>query len=352
MLNLESRILESRFCGSLLTFLWRNKKNINACMRRKLASGQSYRDILRFARRHSSFLEPDIFLLEANEESSSQAKLNHLNRFLFSQGLSSVALQDTARPLYVNNIAAALPTIPAANTLPPKLTIILGVYNNEDTLEAAINSVLAGELQDFELIIVDDGSNDRSSEIAQVAAKHDSRISYHIFADNRGIYAARNWGLKNARGTFVAFQDADDWSHPERFSRCVQALVENSKLVAVSVGYVRIDPSGKFFSTQYWPITRWTPNSITFRREQVFTKLGYFEEVRFGADSEYVARLKAAFGEEKHLKLNDVLILAAYRKGSLTDNAKWHSADRNNYEIMWKTRLADNLSKSKSLFRG
>ena len=90
------------------------------------------------------------------------------------------------------------------------ISIIIPVYNSEKYLNKCIDSVLSQNYNDFELILVNDGSTDRSGEICEEYFRKDKRVTV-INQDNRGVSAARNSGLNNARGEWVAFIDSDDY---------------------------------------------------------------------------------------------------------------------------------------------
>ena len=91
----------------------------------------------------------------------------------------------------------------------PKFSIILPVYNGESFLERCIKSILSQSFTDFELIIVDDGSQDDSLQICQQFAEKDKRISV-IHQENKGLSGARNTGLDNCSGEYIIFIDCDD----------------------------------------------------------------------------------------------------------------------------------------------
>jgi glycosyltransferase involved in cell wall biosynthesis len=110
---------------------------------------------------------------------------------------------------------------------PLRVSVILIFFNAEDYLAEAIESVLAQEEQDFELILVDDGSTDASSDIARDYARSDGeRVRCVEFLEprNRGRSAARNLGLKHARGEFVSFIDADDRWAPTKLREQLELL--------------------------------------------------------------------------------------------------------------------------------
>ena len=91
-------------------------------------------------------------------------------------------------------------------------SIIIPLYNKEHYVKATIDSVLAQSFKDWEVIIINDGSTDRSSDI--ILQYKDDRIKY-IERENRGVSATRNQGIKIAKGEFIAFLDADDLWHPK-----------------------------------------------------------------------------------------------------------------------------------------
>ena len=92
----------------------------------------------------------------------------------------------------------------------PQISVIVPVYNAGQCLSRCIASILAQTFTDFELLLIDDGSTDKSGEICDEYAKRDSRIRV-FHKENGGVCSARNIGLDNARGEFVTFCDSDDW---------------------------------------------------------------------------------------------------------------------------------------------
>lgn len=96
----------------------------------------------------------------------------------------------------------------------PTISIIIPVYNVENYLERCMDSLIGQTLADIEIICVNDGSKDRSLEILQEYASHDSRI--RVFDQvNSGVSVARNNALKHVKGEFYMFVDSDDWLDPE-----------------------------------------------------------------------------------------------------------------------------------------
>jgi glycosyltransferase involved in cell wall biosynthesis len=121
------------------------------------------------------------------------------------------------------------------------ISVIMPVYNGAEFIEESIQSVLSQSARDFELIIVDDGSYDGTAEIIR---DYEGRVRF-IQQANRGPSAARNRGLEEAKGKYVAFLDADDvWDHRflERTSTHLDQL--NSNFVGVCSGWSYVDQNG------------------------------------------------------------------------------------------------------------
>ena len=94
------------------------------------------------------------------------------------------------------------------------VSIIIPIYNVVEYLQLCIDTVLAQSFNDWECILVDDGSTDGSAEICDSSATKDSRIKV-IHKSNEGLSDARNVGLKEAIGDWIFFLDSDDWIHPQ-----------------------------------------------------------------------------------------------------------------------------------------
>lgn len=107
-----------------------------------------------------------------------------------------------------------------------KISIITASYNYEKYLTQAIESVLAQTLQDWELIIVDDGSQDNSVESIKKYCEKDSRIKLfqHENAQNLGLCATLLKGIENATGEWIAFLESDDWLNPEYLEKKIKII--------------------------------------------------------------------------------------------------------------------------------
>jgi len=126
----------------------------------------------------------------------------------------------------------------------PNVSVIVATYNRANFIDRAIKSILNQIYQDFEIIIVDDGSSDNTEEI--IKGYKDKRIIYIKHKKNQGISTARNTGIKRAKGEYIAFLDSDDEWFPEKLERQVVLLQNESSEVGVVYSDLRyIDENGK-----------------------------------------------------------------------------------------------------------
>lgn len=142
----------------------------------------------------------------------------------------------------------------------PKVTVLMPVHNGERYLAAAIESILAQTFADFELLIIDDGSTDRSHEIARAYA--DPRIRLVRNTQNLRLIATLNRGLEEARGEYVARMDADDISLPGRLEAQAKFLDRYAGVGVLGAAVQTIDADGKPNGVARFPLShnliRWT----------------------------------------------------------------------------------------------
>ena len=167
----------------------------------------------------------------------------------------------------------------------PRVTVIIPTYDRAWCLPEAVDSVLAQTRRDFELIVVDDGSGD---ETRSVLKAYGSRIRV-LEQANRGVSAARNLGIRAARGNLLAFLDADDLWQPEKLARQVAffdrrpgALICQTEEIWIRRG-VRVNPrrrhrkpSGDIFEASL-ALCLVSPSAVMLRRKLIDT-VGFFDE--------------------------------------------------------------------------
>ncbi|MGB8182528.1 MAG: glycosyltransferase family 2 protein [Stellaceae bacterium] len=128
----------------------------------------------------------------------------------------------------------------------PQISVIIPAYNCEATIRKAVSSALGQSIRAIELIIADDGSQDRTPQIVTELARADDRIIPIVLPDNVGVGAARNSALARASGAWVAMLDADDWFQPDRLRTMLAAaeqldadlVCDNLRLFDHALGYV------------------------------------------------------------------------------------------------------------------
>ena len=137
----------------------------------------------------------------------------------------------------------------------PLVSVVMPVYNAERFVAESIESILRQTFTDFEFIIVDDGSTDRTPEI--VRSFTDERIRYERFEENCGFIDALEYGIKKANGKWIARMDADDISFPQRLEKQIHFLNDHPECVFVGTIYHLISPSGKLLNKIIDPIECW-----------------------------------------------------------------------------------------------
>src|SRR5580698_3356636 len=122
----------------------------------------------------------------------------------------------------------------AACRMNPLISVVMPLFNAANTVSFALASLQAQTCDDWECIIVDDGSTDNSREA--VHSVYDARIQYHSLDRNRGRGFARQYGLTICDGKYIAFLDADDWIYAHKFHQQINLLESEPDLALVSTG--------------------------------------------------------------------------------------------------------------------
>ena len=132
----------------------------------------------------------------------------------------------------------------------PLVTVIMPAYNAARFLEAAIASVQSQTVENWELLVIDDGSSDESCRIAEAFAQKDPRINFLPNPRNMGVSATRNRGIELAKGTYIAFLDSDDVWHPEKLQMQLEAM-EKSGAGICYTSYAIVDEHGQKSKESY-----------------------------------------------------------------------------------------------------
>lgn len=131
---------------------------------------------------------------------------------------------------------------PATRT--PQVSVIIPVYNGDRYIAVAVESALSQSFTEREIIVVDDGSSDRTQQVLQ---PYFDRIRY-IYQDNQGAAVARNVACQLARGEFLAFLDADDYFLPEKLAKQIACFDADPTLDMVQTGWLMVDETGREIS--------------------------------------------------------------------------------------------------------
>lgn len=118
----------------------------------------------------------------------------------------------------------------------PFISIIVPVYNSEKTLDRCINSILEQTFQNWELLLIDDGSTDKSGEMCDSYSVRDQRVKV-FYKENGGVSSARNMGLDHAKGKWITFCDSDDFVSPNWLKNYIDHISEKTDLICQGFQY-------------------------------------------------------------------------------------------------------------------
>ena len=209
----------------------------------------------------------------------------------------------------------------------PLVSVVIPTYNGAKYLPQALDSVLAQTYRPYEIVVVDDGSKDNTRAVLQ---PYLTQISY-VYQDNRGEPAARNTGIRNSKGEFIAFLDADDLWHPRKLELQMNCFRQHPEyglvycLMQTFMGeplpeFDRMEappsavPTGRIFSQLFWK-PAFAPSAVLFRKSCI-DSAGLFDE-HFFIGCDYQMWLRMA----RHVQIGCVpqpLTLYRLHPGSLS----------------------------------
>ena len=217
--------------------------------------------------------------------------------------------------------------------LTPKISVIMPVYNGEKFLREAIESILNQTYSDFEFIIANDGSTDKTLDIIIEYQEVDPRIVI-LKGEKQGLVKTLNDAIQISKGDYIARMDADDISFSRRFEKQIE-LIEKEKLDICGCHYLLINESGKCLDTVLTPIddnglilylaigVPFAHGSVMFRKDFMLTNnLRYGQGVKFAEDKAlWIAMYK---NSAKFSNVNEILFKYREYSGSLskTGNSK------------------------------
>ena len=206
------------------------------------------------------------------------------------------------------------------------ISVVIPLYNKKECIVNTLNSVLGQSYTDFEVVIVDDGSTDGSTELISTIKDHRIRL---ITQNNGGPSSARNTGVKYALGDYIAFIDADDIWMPDFLKEMIRLIADFPDAIIYGINYGRIE-QGRMICTETKPYRGYLENnwesfpfffcsSATCCKKSAINKLGGFDaRMTYGEDCDMWYRLllegKGAI---------DTQVLAYYNKDTLTSLTKY-----------------------------
>lgn len=170
----------------------------------------------------------------------------------------------------------------------PLITVLMPAYNMEHYINQAIESILNQTFKDFEFLIIDDASSDKTRSVIKFYMKKDKRIRLIINKENSKIAWTLNKGIKEARGGIIARMDPDDISSPNRLLTQFNFLKKHPEVAIVGANIIIINGAGKVISKREYPETSVKMKALMFRyspfahpvimfRKNIFEEFGCYD---------------------------------------------------------------------------
>ena len=209
----------------------------------------------------------------------------------------------------------------------PKVSIIMSVYNGEEFLHDSVESILSQTFTDFEFIIIDDKSTDKTSDILKGYSFKDPRIKIITNEKNLGLTKSLNIGIKESSGEYIARMDADDISYPERLQKQFDFMENNLDYGVVGAWAKVIDNKGNIVDNFEYEETdkeiktsliKWNSiiHPLVLIRKDILSKVnGYDESFKYAQDYDLWLRLSK---ETKFVNLPEYLLYYRISNKSIT----------------------------------
>jgi len=240
-----------------------------------------------------------------------------------------------------------------------KISIVVSIYNADKTISSMIESVLNQTYKDFELILINDGSKDKSLEIINQYVQKDNRIIL-IDKNNSGLTKSLNIGLEKATGKYIARIDADDIWFPDKLAKQVAFLEDNNEYAMIGTAYNEIDDDGKIIHDKQRTvllsscddilnnIEKLNPflhSSVLFRKEVLKTVGFYNETFKYTQDYEYWVRI---INKYKVANLTEILASRRYSENMISISKE---KEQRMYAIKSKLLAIKTLNKPVSSYK-
>ncbi len=224
------------------------------------------------------------------------------------------------------------------------ITVIIPLYNTQDYVIKAINSIVNQTYKKWELILVNDCSTDNShkviiDKIKSLPSSISKKIKLIKNNKNYGSFVSTNRGIKASRGQFITILGSDDEFVKTKLAKQISILIKRKNIIAASSYFTR---DGHLRNRTY-------PVTLMFRR-LVIKRMGYFDSVRFGADGEFLRRLYKRFSKSRVHLIREVLYVSHSRPNSLYTSkvTGFNTKPRSQYShasARWQNRFKFNKKK-------
>ena len=217
----------------------------------------------------------------------------------------------------------------------PKISVLMSVYNGEKFISESINSILNQTYKNFEFLIVNDGSTDNSEKI--IKSFSDSRIIY-LSKQNTGLTKSLNYGLKQAKGEYIARIDCDDYSLPNRLDIQIKKIQKNKQLGLVASRAIIFENNDKRSTPFYTEenIQEIIKNKNPFVHSSVLISKYYFKKINFYDESFSVSQDYDAWmrlSKISKLSMVDDILVERYVLGDSISKKKYILQAINSFRI-------------------
>lgn len=191
-----------------------------------------------------------------------------------------------------------------------KVSVILPLYNNKEYILESIQSVIKQTYKNWELIVVDDCSTDGSYELVKDYLEKEKQENIKLLRNDKnvGCYCSINNGILQSDGDYIAKIDSDDKYHSKKLELQVKKLEKHNYIAVQSYGIRGNEKKGRVIEA-----------TLLFKKS-IINKIGYFDSVRFGGDTEFRRRITRVYKVKIHV-IPEVLYFAKKRKNSLTTSS-------------------------------
>ena len=198
----------------------------------------------------------------------------------------------------------------------PKISIIIPSYNEEKNISRCLDSVMNQTFSDFEVLCVDDGSNDKTYDIIKKYSEKDSRI-IPMKNPNKGVSSARNFGIENAKGDYIGFVDSDDFIQPQMYEFLYKAVTENNCEFSVC----RYKKTSEFIQKKF------EYKTDTFKPENFISLKKFLNDIKFknykiGEDTVFNSEIYSK--AEKFIFIDAELYIYFNNTKSVSFTELWH----------------------------